>query len=151
MPSAPSFKTTNLFEKSSPPVAKPIGGMRISLTSDVTIPPKAAPMITPTARSMALPLTANSLNSFHILLISSDGDDVDQFFWNDNHITHRFVREPRLNVRVRQSSRLQLLFGRCDRHLDSIPKFTVDLNDDFNFVLDQQTLIVSRPGLLGNI
>ena len=56
----------NLFEKSSPPVSNPIGGMMMSLTSELTIPPKAAPMITPTARSIALPLIANSLNSFNI-------------------------------------------------------------------------------------
>src|SRR4249920_3269615 len=85
MPSAPAFRTTNLFEKSRPPVTKPIGGMRISFTSEVMILPNAAPMMTPTARSMALPLTANSLNSFNMWLISSDDDDVDQFFWNDNY------------------------------------------------------------------
>src|SRR6266478_1336216 len=91
MPSAPAFRTRNLFEKSSPPVTKPIGGIRISFTSDVTILPNAAPMMTPTARSMALPLTANSLNSFHMWLISSDDDDVDQLFWNDNHAVHCVV------------------------------------------------------------
>ena len=47
----------------------PSGGMSKSSTIEVTILPKAAPMMTPTARSMALPLTANSLNSFHMLLV----------------------------------------------------------------------------------
>src|SRR5213080_522017 len=32
-PSTPAFRTTNLFEKSRPPVTKPIGGMRTSFTS----------------------------------------------------------------------------------------------------------------------
>src|SRR2546425_6414399 len=41
-----------------------MGGMMTSLTSELTIAPKAAPMITPTARSTALPLIANSRNSF---------------------------------------------------------------------------------------
>src|SRR6478752_6715946 len=91
MPSAPAFKTTNLFEKSRPPVTKPIGGIRISFTSEVMILPNAAPMMTPTARSMALPLTANSLNSFHMWLISSDDDDVYQLFWNSNYAAHYVV------------------------------------------------------------
>src|SRR5260370_39697712 len=43
-----------------------MGGMITSSTNEVTIFPNAAPMITPTARSMTLPLTANSLNSFSI-------------------------------------------------------------------------------------
>src|SRR5215218_8618262 len=44
----------------------PIGGMMTSSTSEVTILPKAAPMITPIARSRTLPRTANSLNSLNI-------------------------------------------------------------------------------------
>src|SRR5213079_3067585 len=39
-------------------------GMITSPTSEVTMPPKAAPMMTPTARSTTLPFIANSLNSF---------------------------------------------------------------------------------------
>src|SRR4030095_8150846 len=42
-------------------------GMMMSPTSDVTIAPKAAPMITPTARSTTLPFIANSRNSFSML------------------------------------------------------------------------------------
>src|SRR4051812_138695 len=41
-------------------------GMMISPTSEVTIAPKAAPMMTPTARSTTLPFIANSRNSFSI-------------------------------------------------------------------------------------
>src|ERR1700688_4997104 len=39
-------------------------GIMMSLTSDVTMPPKAAPMMTPTARSTTLPFMAKSRNSF---------------------------------------------------------------------------------------
>src|SRR5678815_1543287 len=67
----PSPSTTNRLEKSTPPSALPIGGIMMSLTSDVTIAPKAAPMMTPMARSTALPLRANSLNSFHMARSSS--------------------------------------------------------------------------------
>src|SRR5882724_4648069 len=53
----------NRFLKSTPPMSRPTGGMITSLTSDVTMPPNAAPMTTPTARSTTLPLRENSLNS----------------------------------------------------------------------------------------
>ena len=108
-------------------------------------------MITPTARSMALPLTANSLNSFHMSLISSDDDDVDQFFRNDNHIAHRLTGDPLLDVRVRQRGGFQFFLRRHDRHLHSIAKFAVYLNNDFNFVLDKQTFVISWPGLFRDI
>src|SRR5437764_1285082 len=51
------------LEKSRPPTMRPTTGMMRSLTSESTILPNAAPMITPTARSTTLPLTANSRNS----------------------------------------------------------------------------------------
>src|SRR5580700_4802040 len=41
-------------------------GMMMSPTSEVTMPPKAAPMMTPTARSTTLPFMAKSRNSFSI-------------------------------------------------------------------------------------
>src|SRR6185436_6188969 len=53
--------------KSTCPVNKLNNGLRISLTSELTIWLNAAPNTTPTASSRALPLIANSLNSFHIL------------------------------------------------------------------------------------
>src|SRR6187200_3542574 len=45
----------------------PMIGMMSSPTSDVTIAPKAAPMMTPTARSITLPRIANFLNSSNII------------------------------------------------------------------------------------
>src|SRR5260221_6287289 len=51
------------LEKSRPPTMRPMTGMMRSLTSESTIFPNAPPMITPTARSTTLPLTANSRNS----------------------------------------------------------------------------------------
>src|SRR5437764_12053224 len=42
-------------------------GMMTSPTSELTIAPKAAPMMTPTARSTTLPFIANSWNSFSTL------------------------------------------------------------------------------------
>ena len=46
----------------------PITGMIRSFTTESTILPKAPPIMTPTARSMTLPLTANSLNSETMLM-----------------------------------------------------------------------------------
>src|SRR5579883_2149076 len=54
------------FEKSTWPRMRPSGGMMMSLTRELTILPKAAPMTMPTARSMTLPRMANSRNSFHM-------------------------------------------------------------------------------------
>src|SRR5436190_23973863 len=55
--------------KLTPPMILPMGGMRMSLTMEVTILPKAPPIITPTARSTTLPFRANSLNSFNMLMV----------------------------------------------------------------------------------
>src|SRR5262245_59938655 len=44
-----------------------MGGIKISLTKDVTILPNAPPMMTATARSRTLPRTTKSLNSFNIV------------------------------------------------------------------------------------
>src|SRR6266540_466538 len=54
----------NKLEKSTLPINKPSGGIRISLTREVTTLPKATPMMTPMAMSITFPLRANSLNSF---------------------------------------------------------------------------------------
>src|SRR6266540_4126833 len=140
-------KTTNLLEKSSPPVRRLIGGMITSLTSELTMEPNAAPMITPTARSTALPLTANSLNSFHI----PSHDNVDQLSRHHDHVAHGLAGNAFVNFRIRQRGGFHL-FVRCkNRHLHSITDLSVNLKDDFHFVFDKQPLIVSGPLLFGNI
>src|SRR5262245_13252143 len=53
-----------MLEKSVPPVARPTTGITMSFTRESTMRWNAAPMMTPTARSMTLPLAMNSLNSF---------------------------------------------------------------------------------------
>src|SRR6188768_2093360 len=50
-----------IAEKSTPPRAYPMGGMRMSLTSEFTTAPSAPPMITPIASARALDLVRNSL------------------------------------------------------------------------------------------
>ena len=49
-------------------VAEHAIGMMMSPTNESTILPKAPPMITPTARSITLPFSANSLNSLIMLM-----------------------------------------------------------------------------------
>src|ERR1043166_1811547 len=46
-----------------------MGGVRTSATSELTILPKAPPMMTPTAISTTLPRIANSLNSWIRLML----------------------------------------------------------------------------------
>src|SRR5438552_1984233 len=48
-------------------MSSPKGGMTMSLTNEVTILPKAAPMMTPIAKSTTLPRMANSRNSLSIV------------------------------------------------------------------------------------
>ena len=55
--------------KSTPPMMMPISGITMSLTSEVTMPVNAAPMITATAKSMTLPRLMNARNSFNIILL----------------------------------------------------------------------------------
>src|SRR5437763_15344836 len=64
----------NQLEKSMPPISRLTTGMMMSFTSESTILPKAAPMMTPTARSTTLPFNANSRNSvMNDIAHSSDG------------------------------------------------------------------------------
>src|SRR4029078_8638508 len=57
--------------KRRPPKMRPMIGMMMSVTSESTILPKAAPMITPMARSTTLPRNANFLNSWSICISPS--------------------------------------------------------------------------------
>src|SRR5690606_28459415 len=59
-------RSMNRLEKSICPSNNPMGGIRMSLTKEVTILLKAAPITTPTARSTTLPRMANALNSFSV-------------------------------------------------------------------------------------
>src|SRR5580658_9680143 len=59
------FSTHFSALKSTPPVTRPIGGMITWSTRLLTIAPKDAPMITPTARSTTLPRAMNSRNSLN--------------------------------------------------------------------------------------
>src|SRR5689334_6612976 len=59
------------FEKSIAPRPSPITGMKTSLTSDVTILPNAAPMITAIARSSTFPRRMNFLNSANMFALLS--------------------------------------------------------------------------------
>jgi hypothetical protein len=65
--------TSDRLEKSTLPSSNPIVGISTSLTSELTILPNAAPMITPTARSITFPFIANSRNSLSMEVIKNKG------------------------------------------------------------------------------
>ena len=67
-PSGTFPSKTYMLEKSILPTTAPTSGMIRSSTIELTIFPNAPPMITPTARSITLPLRANSLNSDIMLM-----------------------------------------------------------------------------------
>ncbi len=54
-------------EKSKPPIIMEMTGITMSLTREVTMAVKAAPIIIPMARSMTEPRLINSLNSLSTL------------------------------------------------------------------------------------
>ncbi len=60
------FKVKVKLEKSGTLAIAPIKGVNMSLTMELTILPKAAPITTPTARSMTLPLKINCLKPLNI-------------------------------------------------------------------------------------
>src|SRR6185437_1639182 len=64
---------------------RPMIGMMMSVTSESTILPKAAPMITPMARSTTLPRNANFLNSWSMCISPSAYAKPDQQSRNRHH------------------------------------------------------------------
>src|SRR3954471_6186761 len=60
-----------MLAKSIRPSSSPIGGMTMPSTRSVTILPNAAPMMTPTARSMTLPRARKWRNSFQTFVIAA--------------------------------------------------------------------------------
>src|SRR5207302_6789357 len=127
----------------------PNGGMRRSSTMELTIFPNAAPMMTPTARSTALPFTANSLNSFHIESSSSYGDDVDKLVRHDHDLQDLFAGEQFLHLRQPLCGRLQFLFICPKRCAEPIAHFAVYLHDDLDLVFHEQPFVILRPRLMG--
>ena len=121
MPSGSVPSRKYMFEKSTfPPTSAETNGMIKSPTIESTILPKAAPMITPTARSNAFPLTANSRNSdnrlifgFPVLCLEKRRAGSLPARCGTYHATRarRLLRGPR-NV----SDRCGIAAGRASRH-----------------------------------
>src|SRR5512139_3660713 len=103
-------------------------GMMMSPTIEVTMAPKAAPMMTPTARSTTLPFMANSRNSFSICMLlpstllmsaSSEGRrSVDQAGMNHRaahgdarRFGDRHHRQPQLLLHLAEQR--HRIFDRC--------------------------------------
>src|SRR5438477_12016487 len=115
-PPGASRSTRNLFEKSSPPVNKLSGGMMMSFTKDAIIPPKAAPMITPTAMSTAFPLIANSLNSLSMIQLYLAGHDIDKLFWDNNDLANRLSANGILHFLIGEGRLFERGVSRVESH-----------------------------------
>src|SRR5687768_15457067 len=81
--------------------------MKMSLTRESTILLKARPMMTAMARSKTLAFNANSLNSFHMLLLSWGGDKRSDIF------------RPAKRMVIRDQDAIS-------RHLHVLPAFLAD-------------------------
>src|SRR5439155_14581008 len=96
-------------------------GMMMSATTELTIAPKAAPMMTPIARSTTLPRMANFLNSVSIASSSAD-PEPDQHQRHRNHGQHRRQQHRRAALLDRDVERLGehegIGRGRQRRHQD---------------------------------
>src|SRR5215470_2016837 len=87
------------------PRSRPMGGMRMSPTKDVTILPKAAPMTTPTASSTTLPRMMNSLNSRSMWPSSRSAGDgsVSLPSQERRHVQVLFARHVGIGARIRRN------------------------------------------------
>src|SRR4051812_4054706 len=97
----------------------PITGMMRSDTIELTIAPKAAPMITPTARSTTLPFSANFLNSSIMNVRPALVDDsrmnhclVDDFA---RRLSHR--HQGRAHLFINAAQQLEAMLGACNAWL----------------------------------
>src|SRR5688572_5409517 len=91
--------TCSRLAKSTPPSARPIGGMTTPSTNVVTMRPNAAPMMTATARSMTLPRAMKSRNSFHIVeQLLCDSEDFRRGAPGAHDLPQQFARLRRLTI-----------------------------------------------------
>src|SRR3981189_3228576 len=105
--------------------------MMMSPTSEVTMAPKAAPMMTPTARSTTLPFIANSRNSFSMVdfLFRSSGrrqprarGSVDQAGMDHGVADHlagwrRHIHQRQAHLFVQPPQQLEAMLGACEPRL----------------------------------
>src|SRR3989442_15541215 len=103
------------LENSALPRSRPIGGMRRSPTNDDTILPKAAPMITPIARSTTLPRRMNCLNSLSIIpphLLSPRLTARSERFGSNRGPLPRGERENSVRLPPEERGHVEVLFRR---------------------------------------
>src|SRR3981081_4565760 len=104
--------------------------MITSPTSDVPLAPKAAPMMTPTARSTTLPFIANSRNSFSMVWspLRCSGEDralpdsVDQAGMNHGVADHlagwqRHIHQRQAHFFFQPSQQLEAMLGSREARL----------------------------------
>src|ERR1700759_1087201 len=89
-------------------------GMMMSPTSEVTMAPNAAPMMTPTARSTTLPFIANSRNSFSTIDLHSSHKQCAQYSVTRHEVSKRLFSVDQPGMHHRAADRGPGGFG--DRH-----------------------------------
>src|SRR6185369_14144773 len=102
-------------------------GMMMSPTSEVTMAPKAAPMMTPTARSTTLPFMANSRNSFSMSYpplrwSGEDSASVDQAGMDHGIADHlagrrRHIHQRQAHLFFQPSEQLEAMLGSREARL----------------------------------
>ena len=101
IPSPPAFKTINLFEKSSPPVIKPIGGIKSIFNERSNDTSEGCTDDDADREVYGVTFDGEFLKFLpHVVHLISD-DDIDELFRNDNHIADRLTGDPILNFWVR--------------------------------------------------
>src|SRR5215475_12535761 len=99
-------------------------GMMMSPTSEVTMAPNAAPMMTPTARSTTLPFIANSRNSFSTIHLHSSHKQQAQYSVTSDGVSKRPNSVDQAGMHHRAANRGPRGFG--DRNHGK-PQLLVDL------------------------
>ena len=94
-------------------------GIMMSLTSEVTIFPKAEPIMTQTARSMTFPFMAKSLNSFRMRIVRKDYE-----------IGYSHYRKYKIysSISISERSTMAILRRNYDRIQSSVFRVSVSMN-----------------------
>ena len=76
-------------------------------------------------------------------------DDIHQFLRQDDDFPDRLALQERLHLFGGYGRGLQVRLGSAGGHFDDVAEFAVDLNGDFERVLDEQGRVELRPGGVG--
>ena len=122
----------------------------ISLTSDVMIPAESGADDDADRQVDRVPFD----REFFEFLEHGQGclrrHDVDKLFGNDHDLANRLAVQRILHFRVGARGGLEVGVGRVERYRDPVAHFSVHLQDDLDFIFDEEGLVVARPALGGD-